>query len=206
MDKRAGALVNENQRNTMSVVKRKNLVWRENMDEFVLGLLQNAVVRSLRWGLQHPKAGLVARCDEGASGVESIDGVACLLYKDTIKSFLDLDVVVDKLVHECHYFHQRVSKFEATGRRLKGTSQELIEKFPPALSVAYSHPSTPYPSAPYKDRIMPVYSLVDMLGEEKMAELLKETSFEGARAIVLKEGNLTTNAQMALLRLQEYLN
>lgn len=177
------------------------------MDEFVLGLLQNAVVRALRWGFQHPKAGLLARCDEGASVMESIDGVACLLYKNTIESHLDLEAKVDKLVNECRFFYDRVVNLEATGKRLRGTSQEhTLMQRPPALNIAYSHPQEPNPSAPYKDRIVPVYSLMDMLGEEKVGELLSNTAFEDAQAIVLKEGNLTANAQMALLRLQEYLS
>jgi hypothetical protein len=190
----------------MGVRKRRELVWRNDMDELVLGLLQNAVIKSLKWGLQHPKAGLVARCDEGASGVESIDGVSCLVYRDIIKSCVDLEAEVDRLVKDSHYFHDRVSSIEAFGRRKRGMGNDSIQRHPPALSVAYSHPPAPYPSAPYKDRIIPVYSLTDLLGKENMGELLKETSFESARAIVLKEGNLTTNAQMALLRLQEYLS
>jgi hypothetical protein len=205
--KRVGVFVNEYQRDAMGVFKRKNLVWREDMDEFVLGLLQNAVVRALRWGFQHPKAGLVARCDEGASGIKSVDGVACLLYKDTIKSHLHLEAKVNKLVNECRFFHDRVVNLETAGKRLEGTGQEhTLMKHPPALSISYSHPREPNPSAPYKDRIVPVYSLTDMLGEEKVGELLSNTTFEDARAIVLKEGNLTANAQMALLRLQEYLS
>jgi hypothetical protein len=191
----------------MSASIRKNLKWRKDMDEIVLDLLQKAVVKSLRWGLQHPKAGLVARCDEGASAMNNIDGVACLFYQNTINTYVELEALADKLVHECHYFHHRVTSIEAVGRRKRGPSEGVHTSIPhpPALDIKHSHPPAPYPSARYKDRIVPVYSLMDLLGEQKTRELLKETSFEDARAVVVKEGNLTTNAQMALLKLQEYM-
>ncbi|TLD20114.1 hypothetical protein E2P81_ATG09184 [Venturia nashicola] len=187
--------------------KRKQGVrWRGDMDEFVLGLLQSAVVRSLRWGLQHPKAGLVAPCDGGALDVESMDGVACFLYLETLKSYLDLEGKVDKHVSLAQTLSEMVNKIETNIRVYNDLDNNGLRRKPPAMRSDLCNPPARYPSAPYRGRIIPVYSLMDLVGEEKMRSLLKDTTFEDARAIVVKEGNLTTNAQMALLRLQEYIN
>lgn len=187
--------------------RKTGILWRKDMDEFVLELLQDSVVRSLRWGLQHPKAGLVVRCDDGASGVENTDGAACLLYQQAVKSHLDLEAQIDKHISTAQSLSAKVASIELGIRRQNKLEIDgLLLRKPPLMRTTASRPPARYPSVPYKDRIIPVYSLTDLLGEEKMGELLKDTAFEDARAIVVKEGNLTTNAQMALLRLQEYMN
>lgn len=176
------------------------------MDKFVLGLLQNAVVRSLRWGFQHPKAGLVARCDGGTGDIDSMDSVACFLYRETVKSHLDLEAKIYEHVSTAQDLSEKVKKMEVSIRSRNNLDINHLRRKPPVMSFAASHPPTRYPSAPYRGRIIPVYSLTDLLSEEKMGILLKDTVFEDARAFVVKEGNLTTKAQMALLRLQEYTN
>lgn len=177
------------------------------MDEFVLRLLQSAVVRSLRWGLQHPKAGLVARCDDGAGGVESIDGVACLIYLETIKSdHSTIEAKMDRNIDIVQSLRAKVEDIERDIRKHNNIETFRLRRKPPEMSIVARRPPARYPSAPYRDHIIPVYSLMDLIGEEKMVELVKDTVFDDARAIVIKEGNLTTNAQMALLRLQEYMN
>lgn len=176
------------------------------MDDFVLRLMQNAVVRSLRWALQHPKAGLVTRCDGGGSSVESIDGVACLMYRESIKTYSNLEAKIDLLIDTCHRYGQKVQEVRKRIGQKNRESSDGITKLPLSMSVALGCSSARYASTRYKDGIIPVYSLTDMLGEEKMGELLKDTPFEDARTIVVTGGSLTTNAQLALLRLQGYLN
>jgi hypothetical protein len=204
--KRHLLLLNENMKQNLGQSRVKNLVFRQDMHELVLGLLQDAVIRSLRWGLQHPKAGLIARCDEGVAAVEKIEGVGCLLYIDTTKNFKLLEEEFEKSVADCHTLVDQITKWERKQQRLgKRAADDPRTTFPPALNLAYSHPPAHFPMAQYKDKKIPVYSLKDMLGAKKVQELLKGTVFEDARALILREGNLTTNAQMLLLRLQGYL-
>ncbi|KAE9972224.1 hypothetical protein Vi05172_g11541 [Venturia inaequalis] len=209
------ALINHSQREDMGETKnnksprfrqRSGVRWRQDMDEFVLGLLQSAVVRSLKWGLQHPKAGLVTRCDDGAANIESIDGVACFIYRETLKSHSDLEAKIDTYISTAQSLSAKIGRTEMDIRLHNNLDNDHRRRKPPVMSLAASHSPARYSSARYRDRIVPVYSLTDLLGEEKMRDLFKDTAFEDARAFVVKEGNLTTNAQMALLRLQEYMN
>ncbi|QDS71544.1 hypothetical protein FKW77_005425 [Venturia effusa] len=189
--------------------RRKNLSkkpWRKDMDEVVLGLLQDAVVKSLKWGLKHLKAGLVVRCDGGASCVESIDGVACFIYQQTFGRHSDVEAQIDEHIHFAQSMIETVAKIEMAIRKHNNLNIDGNARQPPTMSLAACRPVVRYPVAPYKDRIIPVYSLMDLLGETKMEKLLKGTAFEDTRAFTIKEGNLTTNAQMALLRLHEYMN
>lgn len=52
---------------------------------------------------------------------------------------------------------------------------------------------------------MSVYSLYDLLGEERMRELVAGTQYENADCVVMKADRKTVSAQMALMRLQTYV-
>lgn len=133
---------------------------------------------------------------------KSIDGAACFIYQQTFWPHSKLEAKIDKNIWNIQL---AIKSIEQDSNRKKNLNARVQLRKLPSMTVTASRPIVRYPTAPYRDRIIPVYSLIDLLGEHKMGELLKDTAFEETRAFVVKEGNLTTNAQMALLRLQIYL-
>ncbi|OJD37994.1 esterase-like protein [Diplodia corticola] len=56
-----------------------------------------------------------------------------------------------------------------------------------------------------EEREVPVYDLVELLGEEKLRELVGGTAWEGEAAVVLWEKETTVGVHHALMQLQDYV-
>jgi hypothetical protein len=214
--KRWSGVTNQTQYMKLGPAKRKAMKWKGDMEDFVLGLLRRAVLRSLRWGLQHPNSGAVVRCDQGADGVQQLEGVACLLYRDSFTSqrLRDLEEQVEPAVALCDRFVESVIKIQWNAETKRGKTARRkydlpaytsLHAFPPRLNPRLSNPPPEFSTAPYKGGKIAVYSMIDLLGEEKTNELLQGTAFEDARCLALKEVNLTGSAQEWLLKLQLYM-
>jgi hypothetical protein len=185
------------------------------MDEFLLNLLRGVVVRSLKWSLLHPKTKGVAEC-AGVEQVEGLDDVACFLYIQSLKSqtLRNLQAEVEAAAARCNGYVEQFKKIRQVTKKKSGTAgianhslpgQSSLSSFPPRPNPKVTDPPLQYPTLPYRDKRIPVYSLKDLLGEGRTTDLLKETVFEDSRYLVVKEGRLTANAQMALMKLQGYL-
>jgi hypothetical protein len=195
--------------------KGKELIWRADMDEFVLDLLRGVVVRALRWSFVHPNSIGVAKCD-GVNHANTLDGVACVLRISSRPSLAMLDAAseVAECIARCDALTEELREFTKWVRRRRGNSgfrdfnvpaQVLMSTSIPRLNPVLLDPPLEFATAPYRGRRIPVYCLGGMLGEEKTTELLKDTMFEGSHYVVVNEGRLTAGAQMALMKLQGYL-
>jgi hypothetical protein len=193
----------------------KNLIWRADMDELLRDLLRGVVVRSLRWSLVHPMTNGVGKCD-GMEHLETLDDVACVLriWSQPRQAILDAAEEVEACIARCDALADKLRNFEKWVRRRQGKgglrdfnvpTQVLVSTSIPRLNPELRNPALEFPTVPYRDKRIPLYCLVDMLGNEKTTELLKDTVFEKSSYLVVKQGRLTAGAQMALMRLQGYL-
>ncbi|KAF2433712.1 hypothetical protein EJ08DRAFT_38066 [Tothia fuscella] len=188
-------------------------VFRSDMDDLILGLLRDVVVKRLRWCFVHPKAKGVGECEGGADKTEGIDDVGCILYvlSHTSQEVKDAERELDALVTKVERIRANEEKRQKTRPKsiaedtVKVPVQGFVTVDPPKINPKLSHPPLRFPTVRYRGHLMPVYSLHDLLGEEKTRELLKETVFENSRCLALMGGNLTAGAQMALLKLQGYV-
>jgi hypothetical protein len=187
-------------------------VWRPDLDQLVLDLLRSVVVRTLRWSMVHPKSKGVVGCEGGAEHAEEIDDVACIMYIPSLTSqpTKDAEAEVEAIINKAENLRMleatRQSKFVAPGKQpVRLPLSITIPISPPRMNPKVSNPPLHFPTVRYRGRLIPVYSLDDLLGEDKTKELLKDTVFANSRCLALKGGNLTVGSQKALLRLQGYI-
>jgi hypothetical protein len=189
-------------------------VWRKDMVDVVGNLLRDAVVKSLRWQLVNHNAGCVERLNGAIDQVGALDGVACVLYTKswTGSEIVEVERTVDECLERCTSLTSQVEGIQMELKRIKEGkaenkgAEEIEEIAVPRLNMAFSAPRAHYPTVPYKDRIVPVYNLEDLLGPERTKDLLASTVFEASDILVLKESRLTVNAQLRLLQMQGFLS
>jgi hypothetical protein len=195
--------------------KRKNMIWRADMDGFLLDLLRGVVVRSLRWSLVHSKSKGVVHCI-GIEHAETLGDVACILQisSQTSQAMLKATADVQACIDRCDALTDELRELKKWVRRREGKSgfrdfnvpaQVLMSASIPRLNPAIRSPPLEYPTIQYRDTRIPLYNLEELLGEEKTKELLEDTIFKKSEYLVVKEGRLTAGAQMALMKLQGYL-
>ena len=206
------SLVTLRQQDRIGARGKRDVHLRKDIGEFCLDLLRKITFRGLHWPFQHHHAGLIVRCDHGASAIEEIEDVACVLYiKSMFDPYLDeLEAQVAWQLHKCDYFVKRLSALQARIHKEKpldvGDPRALPQRKPtPQLNHKAVYATPPYLTVSYRDGRVPVYCLEELLGSEKTGELLRGTVFEDARCVAIKAEKRTTNAQMALLRVQNFL-
>jgi hypothetical protein len=196
---------------------RRELRIRPGIEGFVLELLRRGVTKSLAWLFKHPAAGLVKACDGGAYAAGEVEGeVAAVLYliPSCGPEVEEIGQRVAREVIEGEIAGRRVRLWQVSvyGRLHPGETHTPKTSNPaPVQNPAAVYPATEWPivrvSMPEGgSKVLPVYGLWELLGEEKVRELVKGTVFEGKRCVVLNGGDVRSlKAQMALLRLQGYL-
>jgi hypothetical protein len=199
----------------MRLEGRNVLQWRADMDGFLLELLRGVVIRALRWSLMHPNSKGVVRC-KSVEQAKRLNGVACIIHVDTLtnQAILAVTAEVEAWSSRCDALVEELRKIETFVKRKKGKAgvrdfnvpwPALLSASQPRLNPKLAAPPLEYPTVSYRDRRVPLYSLVDVLGAEKTTELLKGTTYEDSSCFVVKESRLTVGAQMALMKLQGYL-
>lgn len=184
------------------------MVLRPQLQDFVLELLRRAVLKSLRWLFKHPGTGLVSPCPDGASNVAP-EMVAVLYLTPVYRA--EVDFISRRVAHE-------ILEAEIFGRRAQGMQRHVhgrigdtkipdVKAPAPLQNPAAVYPEVRYPLTWTGDGVpVPVYTLFELLGEEKVAELVGGTAFEGVGCVLLRGGDVRSlKAQMALLRLLTFI-
>jgi len=192
------------------------VVWREDMDELVLGLLRRTVERKMRWLLRATGIAPIVRCDGGAAEAANFEDVGCVIYVRSWKSeeLIQLErkvedgfAVAERLVDKARtgftwlLRHGKLNKEEKT--RLEDWSKAV--NFPARINPAISNPPMVFTTVYLNGRSIPVYALEDLMGRQETEKLLNGTPFEDASCMIMKDAPITGAAQMWLLKLQAYL-
>jgi hypothetical protein len=188
------------------------MVWREDMPELILDLLRKNLLNKLIWYFQ--KSGHLVPCKSPRSeDIEEIADVSCVLL------FRSLVTKADE-VQEKALFNLKEVEFQAkywAGRHLEEMDPHTVQNAThtppiwwrgpllPELSPRIKFPPLEFKTTEWKGRKIAVYSLTDLLGEEKMKELVEGSRFETERCVVLKRGRHNVPVEMMLLQLQAYL-
>jgi hypothetical protein len=192
---------------------RKEMRLRPNLPSFVLELLRRQLLNSLVWFFKHPNTGLLTPCEGGAYTIPTnIRGEAaavlylCPIYRPEMESISKR--VAHEVLEADIYGRRTLGLQVATHGRLHAGSIRAanISNPPPMQNPASVYPAPRYPVARVDGKAVPVYSLHELLGAEKLQELLQGTTFEEGRCVLLKGGDVRTlKVQMALMRLQNFL-
>ena len=190
----------------------KKVVWREDMPTLLLTLLQQQALRKLRWHFTQPGRTLERCAGAHPAALDPLDDVACVLYLRTLRTRADeLHAEAQKIVLEVEGKVGRLAKLME--KHQSPAIQAMIRSPPhwwrgplfPRLQPRLRFPPLAFQTAEYRGRRVAVYSLFDLLGEERVKELVAGTNFEDANCVVLKESRMIVSAQMALMKLEGYV-
>lgn len=174
----------------------KSTKMREDLTEFVLDLLRQGAMKALFWLFRHPNTGIIVPCEGGAHAARKKSDVGCVLYTVPIYK-----PVLAKIA-------ARIDR-EAQWRKVLTRHVKELADFSsmPTLNMAAAKPPAAWPlTTDAEGRAVPVYGLVNLLGEEKTNELLKDTQFKDTACLIMKDDERSLKAHMALLKLQNFLN
>jgi hypothetical protein len=196
----------------LGATKMGKMVWREDMPELILDLLRKNLLNKLIWYFQ--KSGHLVPCKSPRRvDIEEIEDVGCVLLFRSLRTRADE-------VQEKALVNLKEVEFQAkywAGRHLEEMDPHMVQNAThtppiwwrgpllPELSPRIKFPPLEFKTTEWKGRKIAVYSLTDLLGEEKMKELIEGSRFETERCVVLKRGRHSVPVEMMLVQLQAYL-
>lgn len=162
-------------------VDAKRIVWREDMDTFVLGLLRKKVYEQLTW-LVRRSSGYVVRCYGGYGQIADCHQAAAALWLGHVEVTTGLPRAAESA--NSNGTTRTEGKIELTGSM---------------------QPPSPYTTADYVGGSVPIYNLQTLLGEEDMLHLRKSHKIYEGEIVVIKHKNATVDLQTRLWQLKGYL-
>ncbi|KAL1633398.1 hypothetical protein SLS58_011122 [Diplodia intermedia] len=211
-------------------VAQQTMIWREDLDSVVHALLQRVAYRRLDHAFSRPRGGgVLARIPTATAtadpslparlaalpDADAVVGAVLFLRPLTSAAVRDAQRRVREALENGDALVEQLVKVQEAARRGLG------EKAPPRVQGGWEpggprmQPGVLYAPLGYagvryrvgeEEREVPVYDLVELLGEERLRELVAGTAWEGEAAVVLRgEKNTTIGVHHALMQLQDYV-
>ncbi|KAL1654365.1 hypothetical protein SLS61_002965 [Didymella pomorum] len=198
----------------LSGAEVKNLVWREDMPSFILDLLRTRLVSALSWNFSF-RGRLIPVASPLSAHIEHVDDVSSVLYFGSLRSRADeaqerCETITSELEKWSAYFAQYFgshfdphAKVGATHKTPYWYPGPLIPRMQPRLQF----PPLEYHTTVWRGRAVPVYSLVDLLGEEKARELIEgpKSKYAEHKCVVMKGARHNVPVETQLMQLQTYV-
>lgn len=189
--------------------KLAKMVWREDMPDLILALMQKKLSNKLRWHLKH-SGQLVPCASPRSEDIEGIDDVSCII------TFFSLKTIADKIQHKAKQTASRTD-YLANGvvealkdldpdKSKQATSPLLWNgRLVPRFQPRALYPPLEFNTTQWRESTVAVYSLYDLLGEGKFKELLQGTKFEEVGCVALKTEKLNLTIEVLLAQMQAYV-
>ncbi|KAI9697856.1 MAG: hypothetical protein M1820_007643 [Bogoriella megaspora] len=211
------------------VLRGGGRIWRGDMEDYVLKLMREAVVKKGWWGVKKGwaeevrltgpdgsgKGGWEGAVDWGegrwVKGLQEVDNVGCVLFLRPVirKEIREVEREINRRMGEVVRVVEKVLALEHEIMIKRVTRDGKLGKVkrsePKGVNVRALFPRLEVPMVEWRGERVPVYDLVEMLGEEKMGELVGGSRVEGASCVVLKKGYFTSSVQMWLGKLWMYV-
>jgi hypothetical protein len=190
----------------------KKMVWREDMPDLVLDLMRKRVAKKLAWNFGF-RGRLIPVASPRTEDIDDLEDVSCVLI------FRSLQTRADGLQHQCAKLKVELDKWS------NYFSESFAAKLDPHAAPGVTHTSPHWYQGPMVPRLQPrlqfpelefhttiwrgrkvaVYSLTDLLGEEKAQELIEGSKYAGERSVVVKRARHNVPVEILLMQLQAYM-
>lgn len=198
----------------LSAVEVKSLVWREDMAPFILDLLRARLVSALAWSFSF-RGRLIPVASPQSTHLEAVPDVSSVLYFGSLRSRADdarerCENITAELEKWAHYFGQNFAKHldphakeGVTHKAPYWYQAPLVPHMQPRLQF----PPLEYHTAAWRGQAVPVYSLVDLLGEEKAQQLISgpNSKYAEHKCVVVKRARHNVPVETLLMQLQTYV-
>ncbi|KAF1929051.1 uncharacterized protein M421DRAFT_4866 [Didymella exigua CBS 183.55] len=192
------------------------LVWREDMPALLLGLLRTRLHSALAWSFAF-RGRLRAVASPHGGALEALDDVSCVLCFGSLRAGSRGDVAQDR----CDAITAELDKWalyfaQSFGPHLDPHAQAGVTHRPPSwysaplvprLQPRIQFPELEYRTAEWRGRRVPVYSLVDLLGEDRAHELINgaKSQYASHQCVVMKRARHNVPVELLLMQLQTYV-
>ncbi|PVI03310.1 hypothetical protein DM02DRAFT_612385 [Periconia macrospinosa] len=191
--------------------RTENLVLREDMADLIHTLLQKQLIKKLKWHFS--QRGQLTPCTSPhTSHIDGIDDVSSILYLGTLKHLEELTTRLNRITQTLDRFTDYTWRhFENViePHKQKGVTHRAPSWYKPwrwmKMQPRLQYPPLEYPMTMWRGRKVAVYSLVDLLGEEGVKELVAGTVYEGEKCLVVKRARHNVPVEMLLMGLTGYL-
>lgn len=193
-------------------LKLKNMVWREDMPEFILEMLRKKLFNQLNWYFGF-RGRLIPVPSPRTQDIENVEDVSCVLIFRSLRTRADdlqgqLDKNKVELEKWSSYFAKSFpSKLDphAAPRVTHASPQWYSGPIVPRLQPRLQFPELEFHTTTWRGKKVAVYSLTDLLGEEKTQVLVKESKCAEAECVVLKRGRHNVPIEILLMQTQAYI-
>ncbi|XP_014551192.1 hypothetical protein COCVIDRAFT_113533 [Bipolaris victoriae FI3] len=190
----------------------KNIVWREDMADFILEMMRKRLADRLAWYFGF-RGRLIPVPSPRTEDIEDVEDVSCVLIFRSLRTRAnDLKVRSDENKTELEKWSSYFAK-------------NFASKLDPHAAPGVTHTSPHWYSGPIVPRMQPrlqfpelefhvttwrgkkvaVYSLSDLLGEEQAQMLVEGSKYANEKCVVLKRGRHSIPIQILLMQAQAYI-
>lgn len=190
----------------------RKMVWREDMPDFVLDVMRKRVASKLSWNFGF-RGRLIPVASPRTEDIEDVEDVSCVLIFRSLRTRADdLQNQADRITTELEKWSSYFTKsFEA--KLDPHAALEVTHKAPNWYSgpvVSHLKPRVRYPELEFHTTVwrgkkVAVYSLTDLLGENKAQELIEGSHYAGERSVVIKAARHNVPVEILLMQLQAYI-
>jgi hypothetical protein len=190
----------------------KSMVWREDMPDFILDMMQQQLIKKLSWNFGF-RGRLTPVASPRAVDIDHVDKVSCVLIFGSLRTRADdFQDGTNNMAAELDKWTSYIAKSYAS--KLDPHAFPTVTHSSPSWFlgplVAHLQPRLRFAELEFKTTIwrgnkVAVYSLTDLLGADKARALVKESKFAGEKSVVVKEARHNVAIELLLMRLQAYL-
>jgi hypothetical protein len=190
----------------------KKMVWREDLPELILGLMQDQLLKKLSWSFGF-RGRLIPVASPRAEDIEHVDDVSCVLIFGSLRTrandFHDrARTIIDEMDKWSSYvakgFEDKLDPHAAPDVTHKSPSW-YVEPLVPRLQSRVRYPELDFKTTLWRGKKVAVYSLTDLLGNDKAQQLISARKYDGERCVVVKRARQNVSVELALMQLQAYI-
>jgi hypothetical protein len=190
----------------------KKLVWREDMAQVILELMQKQLVKKLSWSTGF-KGRLTPVASPRAEDIQQVDDVSCVLIFRSLRTHAhECDDRAKDSVAEMDKWSSYVAKSfadtldpHAAPHVTHNSPSWYIDPIVPRLRPRIQFPELEFSTTMWRGRKVAVYSLTDLLGEQKARDLIQGSAYAEEKCVVVKRARHNVPMEILLMRLQAYL-
>jgi len=194
--------------------KLSRMVWREDMPDLILSTMRNKAFAKLSWSFGF-RGRLIPVPSPRPADIEHVDNVSYVLFFGSLRSraeechqkLIAIQIELDKWAnYSVKNFGAKLDP-HASPNVTHPSPHWYTEPLVPKLQPRQKFPELEFHTTTWRGRKVPVYSLTDLLGEEKAQELAKgsKSKYEEATCVVMKRARTKVAVDMLLMHIQAYI-
>jgi hypothetical protein len=190
----------------------KNMVWREDLPEMILDLMQKQLINKLSWNFAF-QGRLTPIASPGVRDIEDVDNISCVLMFGSLRTRAnDMQFRANEMAAEMDKWSSYIAKSyadkldpHASPIVTHSSPSWFIEPLVPRLQPRLRFPELEFSSAMWRGKKVALYSLTDLLGEDKTRALIEGSKYAGEKCVAVKRARHNVPIEILLMRLQAYV-